>query len=254
MLLKRIVPCLLLSEEGLVKTKNFCAPKYVGDPINAVKIFSEKEADEIIILDIEATKKSKINYKLLSNIFSECFVPVTYGGGINSIEDAKKIINLGAEKICLQSSFIENKKLIIELIKYFGSQSIVVSIDIKKNIFLKYKVWNYKTNSFLHNIDLKKILDDIKQIGVGEIIVTDVDKEGTLTGTNKKLIKKLSKNINIPLIYNGGTNSFKDIKDSFNCGAQALAIGSMFVFHGRHNAVLITYPNDKIKEVINESS
>ena len=254
MLLKRIIPCLLLTDEGLVKTKNFRDPKYVGDPINAVKIFSEKEADEIIILDIGATKKNKINYSLLSNIFSECFVPITYGGGINSIEDAKKIINLGAEKICLQSSFIENKKLIIELVEYLGSQSVVVSIDIKKNIFSKYKVWNYKNNSFLNNIDLKKILDDVKKIGVGEIIVTDVDKEGTLTGTNKKLIKKLSKNINIPLIYNGGTNSLEDIKEALNCGAQALAIGSMFVFHGRHNAVLITYPNDKIKEIINERS
>lgn len=254
MLLKRIVPCLLLSDEGLVKTKNFHNPKYVGDPINAVKIFSEKEADEIIILDIEATKKNKINYNLLSNIFSECFVPITYGGGISSVEDAKKIINLGAEKICLQSSFIENKKLILELIDYFGSQSIVISIDIKKNIFSKHKIWNYKTNSFIDDTNLEKILDEIKKIGVGEIIVTDVDKEGTLTGTDKKLIKKLSKNINIPLIFNGGANSFEDIKETFNCGAQALAIGSMFVFHGKHNAVLITYPNEKIKEIINEST
>ena len=142
----------------------------------------------------------------------------------------------------------------MKLVEYLGSQSVVVSIDIKKNIFSKYKVWNYKTNSFHSNIELKKILDVVKEIGVGEIIVTDVDKEGTLTGTNKKLIKKLSKNINIPLIYNGGTNSLEDIKEALNCGAQALAIGSMFVFHGRHNAVLITYPNDKIKEVINEST
>jgi len=252
MLLKRIIPCLLIQDNGLVKTTKFSKPKYVGDPINAVKIFSEKEADEIIILDIEATKKKKINFELLSNIFSQCFVPITYGGGIKSIEDAKKIINLGAEKICLQSTFYSDRKLIKDLIDYFGGQSIVVSVDIKKNIFNKYNVWNYLSDSYNKKENLSELIYEISKIGIGEIIVTDVDREGTLKGTNKKLIKEVSKNLNIPLIFNGGTNSFDDIRESFSSGAQAIAIGSMFVFYGKHKAVLISYPNDEIKELINE--
>ena len=156
MLSKRIIPCLLIKDGGLVKTTNFKQPKYVGDPINAVKIFSEKEADEIIILDIDATKNKVINFNLLSNIFSESFVPITYGGGIDSIENAKKIINLGVEKICLQSTFFKNKFLIKEMVNYFGGQSIVISIDVKKNIFGNYKIWNYLTNEF----DKKRNIED----------------------------------------------------------------------------------------------
>ena len=144
MILKRIIPCLLIQDGGLVKTTKFKDPIYVGDPINAVKIFSKKEADEIIVLDIEATKKKIINFELLEKIFSESFVPITYGGGIGSLETAKKLINLGAEKISFQNTYFEDKNLIKEMIKYFGSQAIVISIDIKKNIFGNYKIWNYK--------------------------------------------------------------------------------------------------------------
>ena len=133
MIIRRIIPCLLIKDGGLVKTNKFSNPQYIGDPINAVKIFNEKEADEIIILDIEATTKNFINFDLMAKIFGESFVPITYGGGIKSIEDAKKIINLGAEKVCIQSCFFENKNLVSEMINYFGSQAIVLSIDI--NIF-----------------------------------------------------------------------------------------------------------------------
>ena len=134
MSLKRIIPILLLKGDRLVKTLNFSNSKYIGDPINAVKIFSEKEADEIIILDITASLNNRINFDLLSKIFGECFTPITYGGGINSLEDAKKIINIGAEKICVQSCFFDNKEIIKEIINHLGSQALVLSIDINKRL------------------------------------------------------------------------------------------------------------------------
>ena len=252
MLLKRIIPCLLIKEGGLVKTTKFKNPIYVGDPINAVKIFSEKEADEIIILDIEATKNKNIDFDLLSNIFSESFVPITYGGGIDSIENAKKIINLGVEKICLQSIFFKNKSLIKEMVNYFGGQSIIISIDIKKNIFGSYKVWNYLTNDFDSKKNLKDCIKDALNLGIGEIILTDVDSEGTLKGTNKNLIEEICSSINIPLIFNGGTKDLDDIKNTLKYNIQALAVGSFFIFYGKHKAVLITYPSDDIKNLINE--
>lgn len=252
MLSKRIIPCLLIKDGGLVKTKNFKHPKYIGDPINAVKIFSEKEADEIIILDIDATKKKEINFNLLSNIFSESFVPITYGGGINTIETAKKIINLGVEKICIQSIFFENKSLIKEMVNCFGGQSIVVSIDVKKNIFGNYKIWNYLTNEFNKKENLDECINYALNLGVGEIIITDVDSEGTLKGTNKNLIKKICNNINVPLIFNGGTKNLEDIRSTLKYNIQALAVGSFFIFYGKHKAVLITYPSSEIKNLINE--
>ena len=252
MLLKRIIPCLLLENQRLVKTEKFLNPIYVGDPINAVKIFSEKEADEIIIIDIGASKKKFIDFKLLSNIFNQCFVPITYGGGITTLEDAKKIFNLGAEKISLQSTFFDNKDLIKSLVKYFGSQIIILSIDIKKNLFGKYKIWNYRKNNFYKKETIKKILYEIQELGIGELMITDVDNEGTMSGTNKSLIIEISKDINIPLIFNGGISSIDDMKESFESGTDGIAVGSFFVFYGKHKAVLITYPTDQIKSLINE--
>ena len=252
MVLKRIIPCLLIKNGGLVKTLKFKQPKYVGDPINAVKIFSEKEADEIIILDIEASKIGKINFDLIKNIFSECFVPITYGGGIDSLDKAKKIINLGAEKICIQKIFFENKNVVKDIIKHFGSQSVVLSIDIKKNFLGKFKIWNYITNNFYETQSLEKFIKEAADLGVGEIILTDVDNEGTQNGTNKELIKSTHNILKIPLIYNGGIKDLDDIKKTFDAGSHAIGVGSFFVFYGKHRAVLITYPSDKIKNVINE--
>jgi len=252
MLLKRIIPCLLIKDGGLVKTINFKNAKYVGDPINAVKIFSEKEADEILIIDINASKKKKIDYDLLKKIFSECFVPVCYGGGISNLEDAKKIINLGAEKICIQSNGIKNKKLIYQLAENFGSQSIVLSIDIKKNIFGKVKIWNYLKNDFYKIEEIFLFINEMISLGIGEIMINDVDRDGTFKGSNKKFINEFTNKINMPTIFCGGINSFEDIKLSFDHGAKSVGVGSFFVFYGKHKAVLITYPTDEIKSLINE--
>jgi cyclase len=252
MSIKRIIPVLLLKDDGLVKTLNFSNSKYIGDPINVVKIFSEKEADEIIILDILASLNNKINFNLLSKIFGECFTPITYGGGINSLDDAKKIVSIGAEKICVQSCFFDNKKIIEEIINHLGSQAVVLSIDIKKDIFGNYKIWNYKTKKFYKEFDLIETANRAIELGVGEIIFTDVDKEGTMEGTNKNLLKEICKITKIPIIFNGGIKDINDIKSSFNIGIDALGVSSYFVFYGKFNAVLISYPTKEIKEVINE--
>lgn len=252
MSLKRIIPILLLKDDGLVKTLNFTNSKYIGDPINAVKIFSEKEADEIIILDITASLNNKINFDLLSKVFGECFTPITYGGGINSLEDAKKIINIGAEKICIQSCFFDNKEIIKEIISHLGSQALVLSIDIKKDFFGNYKIWNYKTKKFYKKYDLIETVNSAIELGVGEIIFTDVDKEGTMEGTNKDLLKEICKITKIPTIFNGGIKDINDIKSSFNIGIDAIGVSSYFVFYGKFKAVLISYPTKEIKEVINE--
>jgi imidazole glycerol-phosphate synthase subunit HisF len=252
MSIKRIIPILLIENDKLVKTTNFSTSKYIGDPINAVKIFSEKEADEIIIIDIEASKKNFINFDLISKIFGESFVPITYGGGIRSLEDAKKIINLGAEKISIQSIFFEDIQIVKEIIKNFGSQSVVLSIDIKKNIFGNYKIWNYKKNNFYEKYDLSKIVDHAITTGIGEIIFTDVDNEGTMKGTNKDLLNIVSKNSSIPIIFNGGIKDINDIKLSLESKIDAIGVGSFFVFYGKLNAVLISYPTKDIKEIIND--
>lgn len=250
--IKRIIPILLIENGKLIKTTNFSKSKYIGDPINAVKIFSEKEADEITIIDISATKKNFINFDLLSKIFGESFVPITYGGGIKSLEDAKKIINLGAEKISIQSLFFEDIKIVKEIIKNFGSQSVVLSIDIKKNIFGKYKIWNYQKNQFYEKYDLSKIVDFAITTGIGEIIFTDVNMEGTMRGTNKDLLDIVSKNSSIPIIFNGGIKDINDIKSSLDAKIDAIGVGSFFVFYGKLKAVLISYPTKEIKKIIND--
>ena len=250
--IKRIIPILLIQNNKLVKTVNFSEPKYIGDPINAVKIFSEKEADEMIVLDINASKNKYINYDLLSKIFGESFVPITYGGGISSLDDAKKIINLGAEKISIQSLFFEDIKIVKEIIKNFGSQSVVLSIDIKKNIFGKYKIWNYQKNQFYEKYDLSKIVDFAITTGIGEIIFTDVNMEGTMRGTNKDLLDIVSKNSSIPIIFNGGIKDINDIKSSLDAQIDAIGVGSFFVFYGKLKAVLISYPTKEIKKIIND--
>ncbi len=250
--IKRIIPILLIKGDGLVKTCNFSNPKYIGDPINAVKIFSEKEADEIIVIDIESSVRKKINFDLLSKIFGESFTPITYGGGINSLDDAKKIINLGAEKICIQSCFFNNKEIVKEIINHLGSQSVVLSIDIKKNFFGNYKIWNYQTKKFYKNHSLIDTVNEAIKIGIGEIIFTDIDKEGTLEGTNKDLLKEICKIKKIPTIFNGGVKNIEDIKTSFKFGLEAIGVGSYFVFYGKLKAVLISYPTNEIKEFINE--
>lgn len=232
----------MLKDTGLVKTEKFKNPVYIGDPINAIRIFNDKQVDELIVLDIEATKKnSEPNYELIEQFASECFMPLTYGGGINRIEQAEQIFSLGIEKISIQSQSLENYNLIKDLSQIYGSQSIVSSIDIKKNLFGRYKLYRSNSRKILKR-KIKSHIEKLIENGTGEILINSVDKDGTLTGLDQKMIELFCKDLPVPCIVSGGANSLNDFKKAVDAGASAVAAGAYFVFNGPHRAVLITYP------------
>jgi cyclase len=239
----RIIPCLLINNRGLYKTIRFKDPVYVGDPANALKIFNEKEVDELVILDITATKeKKKPNFKLLNELASECFMPLCYGGGITDLDEIKMLFNLGIEKVSLNSITFTKPELISEAAKIFGSQSIVGSIDVKKNLFGKYQV---HINSGTVNIkkDPVEYAQHLANLGVGEIFLNSIDRDGTMTGYDIDLIRNVSASVPVPMIACGGAGKIEDFGTAIHKGgASAVSAGSFFVFHGKHRAVLITYP------------
>ncbi len=243
MLLNRVIPCLLLSGHGLVKTTRFSNPKYIGDPVNAIKIFNEKEVDELLVLDIDASKnKSEPNYSLIEEFAGECFMPLCYGGGIKNISQASQLFRLGVEKISIQSSAIEDISIITKIAEKFGSQSIVVSIDIKKTLFKSYKLYNASMEKTINKRMWTDYLKEVQNAGAGEVLINSVDRDGTMKGMDLDLIRSASQILDIPLISMGGIGSMDDIKSAIDAGANAVAAGSYFVFHGPHRAVLITYP------------
>jgi cyclase len=246
MLKTRVIPCLLLKNEGLVKTVKFKDPKYVGDPINAVKIFNDKEVDELIFLDITATlEHRKPPVKLISEIATECFMPFCYGGGITNIEDIAELFKLGVEKVAINTQAVENPSLIKEAAERFGNQSIVVSIDVKKNMFGKYRVSTHggRRATRLDPVDFAIRMQDA---GAGELFLNSIDRDGTRQGYDLELIKKVSDSVNIPIIACGGAGSLDDFAQAVKQGgASAVSAGSMFVFQGQYRAVLITYPSQK---------
>ena len=250
MLIPRLIPVLLLKNEGLVKTNKFLNPKYVGDPINAVKIFNEKEVDEIIIIDINATKdKTGPNFDLIKQITSECFMPLCYGGGIKSIDQASKIFSLGVEKICIQNAAYNDIKFINELSKKFGSQSVVVCIDLKKNWFGKLGLFSSIKKRNI-DFDWKNFIKRTIDSGAGEIMINFVDRDGTLSGMDYDTIHEVSTISNVPIIASGGLSSLNDMKSAIKAGASAVSGGAFFVFSGPHKAVLITYPSyNEIKQL-----
>lgn len=246
MLRNRVIPCLLLRNGGLVKTVKFKDPKYVGDPINAIKIFNEKEVDELIFLDIDASKTGKRpDFNMIKDIASECFMPFCYGGGVRSIEDIKNILSLGVEKVSINSHAIKNPKFVKEASEIFGSQSIVVAIDVKKDFFGKYRVYNHAKNRIV-SVDPVEAAKEAAKIGAGEIMINSVDLDGTMEGYDVDLVKRITDNVAVPVIALGGAGSIGDIARVIKGGgASAAAAGSMFVFHGKYRAVLITYPDWK---------
>jgi cyclase len=242
MLQHRVIPALLLRNNGLVKTTCFKDPKYVGDPINAIRIFNEKEVDELLLLDITASKdKREPNFEMIEQIAGECFMPLTYGGGVRTVEQAQRIYALGVEKICLQTFALENLGLVTEMARRFGSQSVVVSVDVKRNWLGKPHLYS-STKDSLIGADWIERTQRLVDAGAGEVLLNAVDKDGTLQGPDLLLIEHLSKAINVPLIAVGGVGSLSDIKAAVVAGASAVAAGAFFVFHGPHKAVLITYP------------
>lgn len=250
MLRPRIIPCLLIQDSGLVKTVKFKDPKYVGDPINAVKIFNEKEADELIVLDIDASANSvEPNYRQIGHLAAECRMPLCYGGGIRSAEQAKKIIALGVEKIAISSAALENPELVAEISAEIGRQSVVVVLDVKQHLLGSgYDVWthNGKRNTKQNVFD---VAAKMEKLGAGEIVVNSIDNDGKMKGYDIGLATKLRKAVKIPITILGGAGSLDDISKVISaCGVVGVAAGSLFVFKGPYKAVLISYPDSKQKD------
>jgi len=249
MLRPRITPCLLVRDKGLVKTKKFKAFKYIGDPINAIRIFNEKKSDELIVLDIDATSKDfSPDFSMIKKIATECRMPLCYGGGIKNIDHAKHIISLGVEKIAISSSFVENPNLVTEISSVIGSQSVVVVLDTKKKFFGKYEVFthNGKVNTKKTPIELAKLA--VKS-GAGEVVLNSIDLDGSMSGYDLDLAIDLRNAINTPISIMGGVGSLSDMKKLFDvCGVVGAIAGSLFVFKGALQAVLINYPTSIEKE------
>ena len=256
MIKPRIIPCLLLKGKGLVKTIQFKNPVYLGDPLNIINIFNKKMVDEIIILDIDATKtSSKPNFELIQRIASVCFSPLTYGGGVNSLMDAERLFSIGIEKISLNTSSFKNPSLITDLARKYGNQSVVVSVNVNCDFWGKKRI----VSNSLANIPLKshsvpeqiKIFEDL---GAGEILINDVNRDGTLKGYDIELINSITVKVGIPVVACGGCGSYEDLKEVINKGeASGAAVGSFFVFNGPRKAVLISYPDRvTIKKILNE--
>jgi cyclase len=246
MLRTRVIPVLLLQDHGLVKTTKFKDPKYVGDPINAIKIFNEKEVDELIFLDISASKENREpSYDLINKLATECFMPFCYGGGIQDVSTIRKILKLGVEKVAINTYALENPDFIREAASIFGSSTIVVSIDVKKNLLGQYKLFSSSGKINVKN-DVLAFAKQMQAYGAGELMINSVDADGTRQGYDLKLLKTITSNVNIPVIGCGGAGRIEDfVSASADGGVSAVAAGSMFVFHGKHKAVLITYPNQK---------
>ena len=241
MLQTRVIPVLLIKDGGLYKGVKFKKHKYVGDPINTVKIFNEKEVDELVLLDISVTVENKeIDFKLIKEIASEAFMPLAYGGGIKSIDDARKLFSLGIEKVILNSAAFENPDLITELSNEFGSQSIVFSLDLKKDFFGNQRVYSNCGTRKMKGSPVEIALK-MEEKGIGEIIFNSIHLEGTKKGYDLKLISQLSKSLNIPLIALGGAGNINHMMEAKRAGAHGLAAGTIFVFQGPLDGVLITY-------------
>jgi cyclase len=247
MLQSRYIPCLLLKENGLVKTVNFKNPKYIGDPINTVRIFNEKGVDELIFLDIEATpKKKEPNYKLLGEIANECFMPLAYGGGIKTFEQAQKIYNIGIEKVAINSALHSNLNLATQLAEVYGSQAVIGVMDVKKNFFGRYQVVSNAAHD-KHNYSVSDWVRKIEDAGVGEIMVTSVDNEGTWKGLDLELIKQVTSFSKVPVIAHGGAGTVEHLNSGIKQGgANAIAMGSMVVYQKKDFGVLINFPDEKL--------
>ena len=228
-----------------MKTRRFREPKYVGDPINAVRIFNDKEVDELMVLDIDATREGRgPDMGLIEELAGECFMPLCYGGGIRTPEDAKAVFAVGVEKVALQSAFLRDPSVVRKVADHAGEQAVVVSLDVEKDWLGRLRLRGAKAR------DWHAALVEAAAVGAGEILLTSVEREGTLGGMDIPLISQASAMVDVPLIANGGGGSLDDIQAAVKAGASAVAAGAFFVFHGPHRAVLITYPRyEELREL-----
>jgi len=241
MVRKRIIPCLLLQNESLVKTTRFKKPSYIGDAINTVRIFNEFEVDELILLDIKATtSKTEPNFELLKDIASECFMPLAYGGGIKNLAQAKKIIEIGFEKVIINSGAYSCNDLITQIANELGNQCVIGSLDVKKSFLGNYFVYSNSGNQ-KEKINPFQWAKELESLGAGEIMITSITQEGTWNGFDMGLIEKITKQVNVPVIAHGGAGSNKDIEEVFNLNVNAAAVGSMVVYQNKGMGVLINF-------------
>ena len=246
MLRPRIIPCLLIHNGGLVKTKLFSEPKYVGDPINAVRIFNEKEADELIVLDIDATVKGvDPDFKLITKLAAECRMPLCYGGGVTTVEQVIQLVDMGVEKVAISAAAISNPALITEMADAVGSQSVVVVLDVRKRkgLFSKgYEICSHNGEKS-YEYELEYFVRELQSSGAGEIMINSIGKDGMMKGYDIDLASKLKQAVSIPLTFVGGAGAYEHFKQLFqSCGIVGAAAGSIFIFKGKYKAVLINYP------------
>ena len=252
MLGARVIPCLLVKNGGLVKTVKFEQPKYVGDPINAVRIFNEKEADELIVLDIDATVQGREpNYDMIRNLAAECRMPLCYGGGVNSVEHFKRIIGLGVEKVAISTAAVDNPDLVSEAAEVVGNQSVVVVLDTKKSRFSsKYEVFTHNGTRSSEQL-VSDYARKIESFGAGEIVINSIDHDGLMGGYDHKLIQQVRNIVSVPVTALGGAGTLDDIRGLVeHFGIIGAAAGSLFVFKGKYRAVLINYPEQQLKDEI----
>ncbi|EKE00962.1 MAG: Imidazoleglycerol-phosphate synthase HisF [uncultured bacterium] len=247
----RVIPCLLLYEEAFVKTKKFKNPTYIGDPVNTINLFNKFEVDEIMVLDISCIRKqTRPNFQLIEEIASECWVPLTYGGGIQSVEEANKILNSGVEKILVESIIFSNPQEVRKCVSEFGSSSVVGCLNIAENIFGRYELrtqGNHKKAPLSLDATIA-LLDEIK---VGEIVINHISRDGTHKGYDINLIHNITTKLNCPVVALGGASCIKDFKKAINAGASAVSAGSYFVFQNTSSqSVLINYPSRKEIEIL----
>ena len=240
MYMSRIIPCLLVDNRGLYKTINFKKPRYLGDPFNTIRLFNGKEVDEIVVLDIGASRDGKHpDFEYIKKLASECFMPICYGGGISSIDDVDNVFKQGIDKISFNKALHNNIDLVIESIKRYGSQSVVASMDFKK---IKGKNILFTQNGQKNTkIELKDFAVYLESIGVGELLITSIDKEGTYMGYDE-VIFDICKLVKIPVTANGGASSLKDMISAIDRGASAASAGSLFSYFGKKRAVIPNYP------------
>ncbi|MFN8435226.1 MAG: AglZ/HisF2 family acetamidino modification protein [Anaerolineales bacterium] len=252
MIKPRVIPALLLKGQGLVKTVKFKEPKYLGDPINIVRIFNDKEVDELVLLDITATpEKRGPQFDLLKNIASEAFIPLAYGGGIHSMDDVRKLLSIGIEKLIMNTSAVETPSLVREVAEHAGSQAAVVSMDVKKGLLGKYEVLTH-CGQKKTGLDPVKHAIEMERMGVGEILINSIDRDGTMQGYDVDLVRKVADAVSVPVVACGGAGNLSHVSEVIKQGhASAAAAGSIFVFQGPLRGVLISYPTPKeLKEFI----
>ncbi|CAM5188330.1 Imidazole glycerol phosphate synthase subunit HisF OS=Castellaniella defragrans OX=75697 GN=hisF PE=3 SV=1 [Castellaniella defragrans] len=249
MLRVRVIPTLLLRGQGLVKGVKFSNHRYVGDPVNAVRIFNTKEVDELALFDITATSEGRRpNFDLIGEIAAQAFMPLAYGGGVSSIEDVEQLFRIGVEKVVINSAATDSE-FIRRVSHLAGAQSIVGSIDVRKKMLGGYRVCT-RSGAVDTKEDPVSYAKRLEDAGVGELIVCSIDREGTEKGYDLDLVAKVSEAVRVPVVASGGAGSLSDMADAVRAGASAVAAGSMFVFHGTHKAVLITYPPyDRLEQV-----